>query len=171
MTNNHHSSSHSTKRMTSSDGIIKDEPDFVETHCRWLGCDRELHTQEQLVKVRSSRIVLVHLLLPITFSILLMPFLGFYSTPISPLPAAYFLFFFLLLTLLWQSFWGYTIVDKQQVLDEMNGFRCTFCVFYKCTFFHCSIWTMITLEIVKRLSYVCGKIVKEKKNHLKLNTC
>ena len=87
MTNNHHSSSHSTKRMTSSDGIIKDEPDFVETHCRWLGCDRELHTQEQLVKVRSSRIVL-HLLLPITYSILLMPFLGFYSTPISPLPAA-----------------------------------------------------------------------------------
>ena len=34
----------------------------VETHCRWLGCDRELHTQERLVKVRSSRMVL-HLLL------------------------------------------------------------------------------------------------------------
>ena len=36
--------------------------DKVETHCRWLGCDRELHTQERLVKVRSSRMVL-HLLL------------------------------------------------------------------------------------------------------------
>ena len=35
----------------------------VETHCRWLGCDRELHTQERLIKVRSSRMVL-HLLLP-----------------------------------------------------------------------------------------------------------
>ena len=39
--------------------FIKEEPDFVETHCSWRGCDRDLHTlatvehtQEQLVKVR-----------------------------------------------------------------------------------------------------------------------
>ena len=36
---------------TAADAIIKDEPDFVETHCNWVGCDRDLHTQEQLVKV------------------------------------------------------------------------------------------------------------------------
>merc|ERR1719189_668962 len=35
---------------TAADAIIKDEPDFVETHCNWAGCDRDLHTQEQLVK-------------------------------------------------------------------------------------------------------------------------
>ena len=33
------------------DTIIKEEPDFFETHCHWIGCDRDLHTQEQLVKV------------------------------------------------------------------------------------------------------------------------
>ena len=38
---------------TAADAIIKDEPDFVETHCDWVGCDRDLHTQEQLVKVGS----------------------------------------------------------------------------------------------------------------------
>ena len=52
-------SSGSTKRMT-SDGIIKDEPDFVETHCHWLGCDRDLHTQEQLVKVTDPSGVYNH---------------------------------------------------------------------------------------------------------------
>ena len=30
---------------------IKDEPDFVETHCHWTNCDREFDTQDQLVKV------------------------------------------------------------------------------------------------------------------------
>ena len=33
------------------DTIIKEEPEFYETHCHWNGCDRDLHTQEQLVKV------------------------------------------------------------------------------------------------------------------------
>ena len=36
---------------TAADAIIKEEPDFVETHCSWVGCDRDLHSQEQLVKV------------------------------------------------------------------------------------------------------------------------
>ena len=30
---------------------VKDEPDFIETHCHWIGCDREFDTQDQLVKV------------------------------------------------------------------------------------------------------------------------
>ena len=30
---------------------IKEEPDFVETHCHWVGCDREMGTQDLLVKV------------------------------------------------------------------------------------------------------------------------
>ena len=29
---------------------IKEEPDFVETHCHWVGCDREMGTQDLLVK-------------------------------------------------------------------------------------------------------------------------
>ena len=30
----------------------KEEPDFYETKCRWIGgCDREFDTQDQLVKV------------------------------------------------------------------------------------------------------------------------
>lgn len=35
---------------------VKDEPpDFVETHCHWVGCDRgELGSQEALVKVRKD---------------------------------------------------------------------------------------------------------------------
>lgn len=41
--------------MLPADAIIKDEPDFVETHCHWAGCDRDLHTQEQLVKVTHLR--------------------------------------------------------------------------------------------------------------------
>ena len=36
--------------------LIKEEPDFVETHCHWTGCDRDLHTQEQLVKVKTLKI-------------------------------------------------------------------------------------------------------------------
>ena len=36
---------------------IKDEPDFVETHCHWAGCDRDLHTQEQLVKVILVKLI------------------------------------------------------------------------------------------------------------------
>ena len=38
----------------SADPIIKEEPDFVETHCHWVGCDRDLHSQEQLVKVLDT---------------------------------------------------------------------------------------------------------------------
>ena len=30
---------------------VKEEPDFIETHCHWIGCDREFDTQDQLVKV------------------------------------------------------------------------------------------------------------------------
>ena len=30
---------------------VKEDVDFAETHCYWKGCDRECHTQEQLVKV------------------------------------------------------------------------------------------------------------------------
>ena len=33
---------------------IKEEPDFVETHCHWVGCDREMGTQDLLVKVESN---------------------------------------------------------------------------------------------------------------------
>ena len=33
---------------------IKEEPDFVETHCHWVGCDREMGTQDLLVKVGSN---------------------------------------------------------------------------------------------------------------------
>ena len=30
----------------------KEQPDFIETKCRWIGgCDREFDTQDQLVKV------------------------------------------------------------------------------------------------------------------------
>eukprot|EP00094_Tigriopus_californicus_P003367 TCALIF_03238-PA protein Name:"Similar to ci Transcriptional activator cubitus interruptus (Drosophila melanogaster)" AED:0.14 eAED:0.14 QI:51/0.66/0.5/1/0.88/0.9/10/0/1110 len=29
---------------------IKEEPDFFETHCHWVGCDREFGTQDALVK-------------------------------------------------------------------------------------------------------------------------
>jgi hypothetical protein len=30
---------------------VKEEPDFIETHCHWIGCDRDFGTQDQLVKV------------------------------------------------------------------------------------------------------------------------
>ena len=33
---------------------IKEEPDFVETHCHWVGCDREMGTQDLLVKVGAA---------------------------------------------------------------------------------------------------------------------
>lgn len=33
---------------------IKEEPDFFETHCHWVGCDREFGTQDALVKVREK---------------------------------------------------------------------------------------------------------------------
>eukprot|EP00095_Tigriopus_kingsejongensis_P010985 snap_masked-scaffold281_size224178-processed-gene-0.6 protein:Tk10985 transcript:snap_masked-scaffold281_size224178-processed-gene-0.6-mRNA-1 annotation:"cubitus interruptus" len=29
---------------------VKEEPDFVETHCHWVGCDRDFGTQDALVK-------------------------------------------------------------------------------------------------------------------------
>lgn len=35
-------------------GGIKDEPDFVETHCHWIGCDRDFGTQDQLVRHLNS---------------------------------------------------------------------------------------------------------------------
>lgn len=40
-----------TIEVSSSSPGEKEEPDFVETHCHWTGCDEEFHTQEQLVKV------------------------------------------------------------------------------------------------------------------------
>jgi hypothetical protein len=40
--------------LTSQMMSVKEEPDFVETHCHWTGCDREFHTQDQLVKVRND---------------------------------------------------------------------------------------------------------------------
>ena len=36
---------------------IKEEPDFVETHCHWVGCDREMGTQDLLVKVGEHRLL------------------------------------------------------------------------------------------------------------------
>ena len=41
--------------ISSEDINVKEDPDFTETHCHWRGCDREFHTQDQLVKVRKSR--------------------------------------------------------------------------------------------------------------------
>ena len=36
--------------------LIKDEPDFIETTCKWIGCDRgDLITQDALVKVSNFR--------------------------------------------------------------------------------------------------------------------
>ena len=32
----------------------KEEPDFIETHCHWIGCDKDYGTQDDLVKVRSN---------------------------------------------------------------------------------------------------------------------
>ena len=32
-------------------GEEKDEPDFIETHCHWVGCDREMGCNDELVKV------------------------------------------------------------------------------------------------------------------------
>ena len=57
-TGNCESTTASRSRLTgasTADAIIKDEPDFVETHCHWVGCDRDLHSQDQLVKVCTSR--------------------------------------------------------------------------------------------------------------------
>jgi hypothetical protein len=31
------------------------EPDFIETNCHWIGCDRQFDTQDQLVKVSIDR--------------------------------------------------------------------------------------------------------------------
>ena len=36
---------------TSKGGKVKEEPDFIETHCNWTNCDRDFGTQEDLVKV------------------------------------------------------------------------------------------------------------------------
>jgi len=32
---------------------FKDEPDFIETNCHWVGCSLEFCTQGELVKVRG----------------------------------------------------------------------------------------------------------------------
>ena len=51
-----------------ADAIIKEEPgepDFVETVCGWVGCDRDLHTQEALVKVGFSTLLTWPRILPI----------------------------------------------------------------------------------------------------------
>lgn len=40
------------------DGDVKEEPDFIETHCHWIGCDRDFGTQDQLVKVRRTNSVI-----------------------------------------------------------------------------------------------------------------
>ena len=38
-----------------SSALIKDEPDFIETTCKWIGCDRgDLITQDALVKVSTT---------------------------------------------------------------------------------------------------------------------
>ena len=38
-----------------SSALIKDEPDFIETTCKWIGCDRgDLITQDALVKVSTA---------------------------------------------------------------------------------------------------------------------
>ena len=34
-------------------GEEKDEPDFFETHCHWVECDREMGCNDELVKVIS----------------------------------------------------------------------------------------------------------------------
>ena len=41
----------SLRDVASSSLGEKDEPDFIETHCHWTDCDREFHSQDQLVKV------------------------------------------------------------------------------------------------------------------------
>ena len=35
-------------------GEEKDEPDFIETHCHWVDCDREMGCNDELVKVRPA---------------------------------------------------------------------------------------------------------------------
>ena len=35
-------------------GEEKDEPDFIETHCHWVGCDREMGCNDELVKVSTT---------------------------------------------------------------------------------------------------------------------
>ena len=35
-------------------GEEKDEPDFIETHCHWVDCDREMGCNDELVKVRPT---------------------------------------------------------------------------------------------------------------------
>ena len=35
-------------------GEEKDEPDFFETHCHWVECDREMGCNDELVKVISQ---------------------------------------------------------------------------------------------------------------------
>jgi hypothetical protein len=41
----------------------KEEPDFIETHCHWVGCDKEFHVQDQLVKVKGC----LHMLICFTY--------------------------------------------------------------------------------------------------------
>ena len=35
-------------------GEEKDEPDFIETHCHWVDCDREMGCNDELVKVNTT---------------------------------------------------------------------------------------------------------------------
>ena len=37
-------------------GEEKDEPDFFETHCHWVECDREWGTNDELVKVTIYKV-------------------------------------------------------------------------------------------------------------------
>ena len=39
--------------LVKEDNEVKDEPDFIETHCHWKECDRDYGTQDELVKVSS----------------------------------------------------------------------------------------------------------------------
>jgi hypothetical protein len=52
------SSSHSNQTMKDmKESDVKEEPDFIETHCHWIGCDRDFGTQDQLVKVRFKFLI------------------------------------------------------------------------------------------------------------------
>ena len=72
-TGNCESTTASRSRLTgasTADAIIKDEPDFVETHCHWVGCDRDLHSQDQLVKVLAPILSIYNSFSPQIFNLI-----------------------------------------------------------------------------------------------------
>ena len=58
----------SSNRRPFYDMESKDEPDFIETNCHWRLCDKEFKTQDELVKVNTSALITISIIIEYQFN-------------------------------------------------------------------------------------------------------